>query len=163
MNKVIYAGSFDPITNGHLDIIQQSLSIFEHTRVVIMHNDTKNCFFSVNERINLIKEATKQFGDKVSVDYHGGLLVDYCEKTGIHTVVRGLRALTDFDYEFQMALTNKQLNHKVESVLLVTNILYSYVSSSLVKEIASYQGDISRMVPENVEIALKNKFKQIQE
>lgn len=159
MNRVIYPGSFDPITNGHLDIIKRSIKMFNEVHVVVMHNPSKRGNFSVEERIELIKDSIKDIEGNIIVTSFDGLMVDYCEKSGIYTVVRGLRALTDFDYEFQMALTNRQLKQEVESVLLVTNIMYSYVSSSLVMEIASFNGDVSHMVPENVNKVIIERMK----
>ncbi len=158
MKEAIYPGSFDPITSGHLDIIERACKVFDRVHILVGRNINKKCLFSDEERIQLIKDCTKHLGDKVVIDSYDCLLVDYCDKVGIHTVVRGLRAMTDFDYEFQMALTNRQLNEKVESVLLVSNIIYTYVSSSMVKEVASYHGDVSDIVPPNVLAALKEKY-----
>ena len=158
MKEAIYPGSFDPITSGHLDIIERACKVFDRVHILVGRNINKKCLFTDDERIQLIKDCTSHLGDKVVVDSYDCLLVDYCDKVGIHTVVRGLRAMTDFDYEFQMALTNRQLNEKVESVLLVSNIIYTYVSSSMVKEIASYHGDVSEIVPPNVLAALKEKY-----
>jgi len=158
MKEAIYPGSFDPITSGHLDIIERAVKVFDRVHIIVGKNINKKCLFTDEERIQLIKDCTEHLGDRVVVDSYDCLLVDYCDKVGIHTVVRGLRAMTDFDYEFQMALTNRQLNEKVESVLLVSNIIYTYVSSSMVKEIASYHGDISEIVPPNVLKAMKEKY-----
>ena len=158
MKTVFYPGSFDPITNGHLDIIQRATKIFDRMRIVVMHNSKKKYVFSADERIKMIEDSLGDLKDEIVVEKHDGLLVDYCRHNEIYTAVRGLRALTDFDYEFQMALTNRQMDDRVESVLFVTNINYSYVSSSLVNEIASYKGDVSFLVPKPVEIMLKEKY-----
>ena len=158
MNTVFYPGSFDPITNGHLDIIHRATKIFDSLRIVVMHNAKKKYVFDLQERVKMIEDSIGELNDTVKVETHDGLLVDYCKRTEVFTAIRGLRALTDFDYEFQMALTNRQMDDRVESVLFVTNINYSYVSSSLVKEIASYNGDISFLVPKPVEIMLKEKY-----
>lgn len=151
----IYPGSFDPVTNGHLDIIKRGIKIFGKIRVVLMVNSEKKYLFDENERLEMLKEALQGESENVEFDVYNGLLASYCEKNGVYTVIRGLRALSDFDYEFQMAMTNRNLNEKVESVLLVTNSSYTYLSSSIVKELAGYDGDISRMVPPNVEKKLK--------
>ncbi len=151
----IYPGSFDPVTNGHIDIIKRGIKIFGKIRVVLMVNSEKNYLFTEDERLDMLKEALSEEADKVEFDRYNGLLADYCSKNNVYTIIRGLRALSDFDYEFQMALTNRSLNENVESVLLVTNSSYTYLSSSIVKELASYNGDISRMVPPNVEKMLK--------
>lgn len=154
-NEAIYPGSFDPITFGHIDIIKRSVKVFDRVHVVVMVNQSKKYAFSLDERIEMITESLKELGDKVVVDTYCGLLVDYCEKKQVYTVIRGLRALTDFDYEFQMALTNRRLNNKVDSVLFVSGHNYSYISSSMVKEIAQFGGDISFMVDPFVEQKLK--------
>ncbi len=159
MNIAIYPGSFDPITNGHLDIIERSVKVFDKVDVVIMDNIKKQYRFSIEERMQMINDSVGSLKEKITVSHYEGLLVDYCELTGAYTVIRGLRALTDFDYEFQMALTNRQLNSKVDSVLFVTNNNYSYISSSMVNEIASYHGDVSFMVPPNVNEKLISKYK----
>lgn len=151
----IYPGSFDPVTNGHLDIIKRGIKIFGRVRVVLMINSEKKYLFTEKERLEMLREALSDETDKVEFDSYSGLLADYCKQNDVYTVIRGLRALSDFDYEFQMALTNRSLNEKVESVLLVTNSSYTYLSSSIVKELAGYNGDISRMVPPNVERMLK--------
>ena len=158
MKTVFYPGSFDPITNGHLDIIQRATNIFDSIRIVVMHNSKKKYVFTADERIEMIEESLGSLRDEIVVEKHDGLLVEYCRKNEIYTAVRGIRALTDFDFEFQMALTNRQMDDRVESVLFVTNINYSYVSSSLVNEIASYKGDVSFLVPKPVEIKLKEKY-----
>lgn len=158
MKAAIYAGSFDPITNGHLDIIERSAKVFDKIYVLAMINSEKKYTFTIDERVELIKAATKHC-DKVEVDSYQGLLVDYCRMKGVYTLVRGLRALTDFDYEFQMATINRKIDKNVESVLFVASNKYSYVSSSVVKELASYGSDVSAIVPKAVDFALKNKLR----
>lgn len=155
--KVLYAGSFDPVTNGHIDVIRRAVKVFGGVRVVLMVNSQKKYLFSLEERCAMLEESLGEDRDNIEIDTFDGLLVDYCEANGIYTVVRGLRALTDFDYEFQMALTNRRLNRKVESVMLIANANYTYLSSSTVKEIARYGGDISFMVPSCVEEKMKEK------
>ena len=153
--SAIYPGSFDPVTNGHIDIIKRAVKIFGKIRVVLMVNSEKKYLFSEDERIEMLKEALRHEGENVEFDSYNGLLVDYCRENDVYTIIRGLRAMSDFDYEFQMALTNRSLNEKVESVLLVTNSSYTYLSSSIVKELAGYGADISPIVPPNVEKKLK--------
>jgi pantetheine-phosphate adenylyltransferase len=161
MNTAIYPGSFDPITNGHLDIIERSTRIFDKVHVMIVQNVHKKNVFSVEERIEMVKESTKEFRDRITVGHYEGLLVDLCESLQTYTIIRGLRALTDFDYEFQMAITNRLLNRKVDSVLFVTSNQYSYVSSSMVNEIASCHGDVAEIVPPCVDRKLLLKYQNI--
>lgn len=158
MKTAVYPGSFDPITLGHLDIVKRASIMFDKVVVTVMHNSAKSSLFSVDERVKMIKEAVSEF-DNVKVDSYDGLLIDYCKEKGIHIVVRGLRAITDFEYELQIAQTNRELSHNnVDSVFLTTNLRYSYLSSSTVKEIASYGGEVSGMVPENVFKELELKY-----
>ena len=153
--SVLYAGSFDPVTNGHIDVIRRAVKVFGGVTVVLMVNSQKKYLFDLEERVSLLRESLGEDTENIEIDTFNGLLVDYCEQNGIYTVVRGLRAMTDFDYEFQMALTNRRLNRKVESVMLIANANYTYLSSSTVKEVARYGGDISFMVPSCVEKRMK--------
>ena len=155
--SVLYAGSFDPVTNGHIDVIRRAVKVFGGVRVVLMVNSQKKYLFDLEERVSLLRESLGEDTENIEIDTFNGLLVDYCEQNGIYTVVRGLRAMTDFDYEFQMALTNRRLNSKVESVMLIANANYTYLSSATVKEVARYGGDISFMVPSCVEKRMKEK------
>ena len=158
MKIAVYPGSFDPVTLGHLDIVKRASMMFDKVIVTVMHNSAKSSLFSVDERVKMIKEAVSEF-ENVEVDSYDGLLIDYCKEKNIHIVVRGLRAITDFEYELQIAQTNRELSHNnVDSVFLTTNLRYSYLSSSTVKEIASYGGEVSGMVPENVYKALELKY-----
>ncbi|SES08691.1 Phosphopantetheine adenylyltransferase [Butyrivibrio fibrisolvens] len=158
MKIAVYPGSFDPVTLGHLDIVKRASMMFDKVIVTVMHNSAKSSLFSVDERVKMIKEAVSEF-ENVEVDSYDGLLIDYCKEKSIHIVVRGLRAITDFEYELQIAQTNRELSHNnVDSVFLTTNLRYSYLSSSTVKEIASYGGEVSGMVPENVYKALELKY-----
>ncbi len=158
--RAIYPGSFDPITNGHLDIIKRSVKLFDELVVVVMENDGKFRTFSPEERIDMIQHTVKDIDAKISVDYYAGLIVDYCTMKNIYTIVRGLRALSDFDFEFQFALTNRKLNDKIDCVFLMTSGEYSYVSSSTVRTIAANAGDTSFMVTDYVGKKLKEKFRK---
>ncbi|MEH6987907.1 pantetheine-phosphate adenylyltransferase [Cytobacillus firmus] len=150
-------GSFDPITYGHLDIIKRAAKVFEQVYVVVLNNSSKNPLFNVEERIHLIKEVTKDLKN-VKVDSFQGLLMDYAKSVNANAVIRGLRAVSDFEYEMQITSMNRVLNDEVETFFIMTNNQYSFLSSSIVKEVAKYNGDISELVPDIVEKALKNKF-----
>ncbi|WP_188205691.1 pantetheine-phosphate adenylyltransferase [Alkalibacillus aidingensis] len=158
MNKVaICPGSFDPITNGHLDIIERGAKVFDHVIVAVFNNQSKSPLFDVDERLHLIKEATKHIPN-VSVDVSHGLLVDYAQKKQVDAILRGLRAVSDFEYEMQITSMNRQLNEDIETLFMMTNSKYSFLSSSIVKEAARYHSDVSELVPSVVEEALKDKF-----
>lgn len=146
MSKAIYPGSFDPVTFGHQDIIERSSAVFDELIVGVLNNSTKNSLFSVDERVSMLKELTKEYGN-VTVDSFDGLLVDYMKESGATIIVRGLRAVTDFEYELQIAQTNHVEYPKAETIFLTTNLKYSYLSSSVVREFAAYGGDISKFVP----------------
>lgn len=150
-------GSFDPLTNGHLDIIVRSAKIFDEIYVSVLNNSTKIPLFSVEERILMIKEATKHLPN-VKVDTFGGLLVDYARSVNANALIRGLRAVSDFEYEMQNASMNRVLNEDLETFFIMTNNQYSFLSSSIVKEVAKYGGNISELVPPLVAEALHNKF-----
>lgn len=153
----IYPGSFDPITHGHLDILQRALRVFDGVVIAVAQNRSKTALFSPEERADLVRQAVAGIAD-VEVDPFSGLLVDYVRKRGATIIVRGLRAVADFDYEFQLALMNRQLYPEVNTVFLMTDQRYLYVSSSLVKEIARLGGDISDFVPKPVSVALAKKL-----
>ncbi len=157
MKKAIYPGSFDPITNGHLNIIERALDIFDSVTVVIATNPHKTPLFSVEESLEMIVEATERWA-QVSVDYNEGLTVDYARRVGIRTAVRGLRAVTDFEHEFSMALTNRSLWPDFDTVFLMTRVDYMYLSSSVVRQVAQLGGDVSQFVPASIEQRLKEKF-----
>ncbi|MCR5670783.1 MAG: pantetheine-phosphate adenylyltransferase [Butyrivibrio sp.] len=158
MKTAIYPGSFDPVTLGHLDIIKRASSMFDKVIVAVMCNSAKTPLFSLDERVKMLEESVKEL-DNVVVESFSGLLIDYCKAHQIHIVIRGLRAITDFEYELQIAQTNKELSHQqVDTVFLTTSLVYSYLSSSVVKEIASYNGDISPCVSEFVANALYEKY-----
>ena len=146
MKKAIYPGSFDPLTFGHLDMIERSASIVDELVVGVLNNSAKNSLFSLEERVSMIKEMTKDYPN-VTVTSFNGLLVDHMREIGATIIVRGLRAVTDFEYELQIAQTNHVQEPGIETIFLTTNLEYSYLSSTIVKEFASYGGDISKFVP----------------
>ena len=153
----IYPGFFDPITNGHLSIIKRALHMFDSVIVAILNNPKKTALFTVEERIQMIQETLKS-EPNVEVDTFDGLLVDYAVQKNANVVLRGLRALSDFEYEFQMALMNRKLNHNVQSIFLMTDYKWFYTSSTIIKEAASFGGDVSGLVPKMVNNKLKEKF-----
>jgi pantetheine-phosphate adenylyltransferase len=157
MRKAIYGGTFDPITNGHIDIIQRALKIFDEVYVVIFNNPAKKSLFSVEERLALMKEALKDL-DHVKVDVSDDLAVEYARKVGACAMVRGLRATQDYHYESMMAYCNQYLDHEIEMVFLMTQLSYTFISSSAVKEMASHHSDVSPLVPRCVDKALIKKY-----
>ncbi|MDP6208710.1 MAG: pantetheine-phosphate adenylyltransferase [Roseibacillus sp.] len=159
MRTVIYPGSFDPLTNGHLDVIQRASRLFDRVLVAIARNGSKQPLFTTAERRALIEQSTDSL-DNVSVDIFEGLLVEYVERQSGHAVIRGLRALSDFEYEFQMALMNRKLNEKVETLFMMPRASYSFLSSHLVKEIATLGGDVSAFVTPGVREALTERLGQ---
>lgn len=158
--EVIYPGSFDPVTNGHLDIIERCSKKFSKVTVSVLINTTKKSMFTVEERVKLLKECVKKFHN-VEVDTFSGLLIDYARKKDVSTLIRGLRAVSDFEYEMQIALMNKKLCDDIETLFMMSRSEYAFLSSSIVKEIARFNGDISCLVPKPVEIAIKEKIKGV--
>lgn len=146
MKRAIYPGSFDPLTLGHIDMIERSSKIVDELVIGVLHNSAKNSLFSLDERVSMIEEMTKSIPN-VTVGSFNGLLVDYMKEIDATIIIRGLRAVTDFEYELQIAQTNHVENPDVETIFLTTNLQYSYLSSTIVKEFASYGGDISKFVP----------------
>ena len=159
MKKAIYPGSFDPVTRGHYDIICRSCKIVDKLIVGVLNNKAKMPLFSVEERVKMLKEVTKDLPN-VEIIPFDGLLVDFAEQIGADVVIRGLRAITDFEYELQMSQTNQRMKPDIETMFLTTSIEYSYLSSTTVREIAAFGGDVSQFVPEAVEIALREKMKE---
>lgn len=157
MKKAIYPGSFDPVTNGHIDVIKRAAKLFDHLVVGVLVNSAKNPLFSIDERVNMLIEVFKDY-DNIEVISFEGLLVDYCHKNDITTIVRGLRAVTDFEYELQIAQTNRVIAPDIDTIFLTTSLEYAYLSSSIVKEIASYGTDITQLVPK---IVAENIFKKL--
>ncbi|MGH3385441.1 MAG: pantetheine-phosphate adenylyltransferase [Nocardioidaceae bacterium] len=148
MRRAVCPGSFDPVTNGHLDIVSRAASLFDEVTVAVLVNNNKQGLFDVEERMEMLRETTKQFPNLVVDSFHG-LLVDFCRERGIVAIVKGLRAVSDFDYELQMAQMNSSLAD-VETVFVPTSPEYSFLASSLVKEVAAFGGDVSGLVPEHV-------------
>ena len=159
MNKktAVYPGTFDPITNGHLSIVNRALKIFDKVVIAILNNPQKAPLFSIDERVFMIKGVLKNHPN-IEVDSFDGLLVDYVIKKKSNIILRGLRALSDFEFEFQMALMNRKLNRNVQSIFLMTDYKWFYISSTIIKEAASYNGEISGLVPPIVCKKLKEKF-----
>ena len=155
MKKAVCPGSFDPITNGHLDVIERASGLFDEVVIAVLLNSSKSGLFSIEERIEMITDSVKHLSN-VKVDTWSGLLVDYCRSNQIKAIVKGLRAVSDFDYELQMAQINLQLKG-VDTLLMATKPAYSFLSSSLVREISSYGGDVSAFVPARVASALAAK------
>lgn len=155
----VYPGTFDPITSGHVDILQRSLELFDQVIVAIATNPNKQPLFTLEQRQAFIREALGNDADRVQLDHNDGLLVEYCKGVGATTIVRGLRALADFEYEFQLAHMNRRLAPGIDTVFFMTDERNHYVSSSLVKEVASFGGDVSGLVPPAVATALGAKYK----
>lgn len=158
--NAIYPGSFDPVTYGHLDIIKRAARQADHLTVAILYNPAKEGLYSLEEKKYLLEESIKDL-DNVEVDCFTGLLSDYVEQTGCSTLIRGLRAVTDFEYELQMAHVNKKLNPNIETLFMVSSNEHSYLSSSIVREVAMFGGDVSCFVPKLVEKSLQEKFKEV--
>jgi pantetheine-phosphate adenylyltransferase len=144
--KAIYPGTFDPFTNGHLDVLERALTIFDHVDVVLAENSQKQTLFSVDERLDMVEKVVKGLNG-VNVDVlHDGLLADYARQTGASTIVRGVRQVKDFEYEFQMSLLNRHLNAEVTTVFLMPNVKYTYIASSIIREVSMLGGDVSKFV-----------------
>lgn len=158
MATAVCPGSFDPVTNGHLDVFERAAALFDHVTVAVLINKTKASLFTVDERMEMLTKCLAPFPN-VSVDAFHGLLVDYCQDNGIKAIVKGLRAVSDFDYELQMAQMNHRLSG-VETLFVSTNPLYGYLSSSLVKEVATYGGDIVGLVPDEVRERLLQRLRE---
>jgi len=155
--RAVYPGSFDPLTNGHLDLIERSLRIFDDVIVAVVTNPGKTALFGDGERVEMIREATRDLR-RIEVVIFDGLLVDLVARVGAQAIIRGLRAVSDFEYEFQMALMNRKLREEIETVFLMPHEAYSYISSRLIKEVASHGGVVTGLVPPGVEKRLTDKF-----
>lgn len=159
MSKAIYPGSFDPVTLGHIDIIERAAGIFDELIIGVLQNKAKTPLFSVEERVTMLGEVTKHLKNVKVVPFEG-LLIDFANQTEAKVIVRGLRAITDFEYELQMSQTNRKLNSDVETIFLTTSLDYSYLSSTTVKEVASFGGDISQFVPKVVAEKVTEKIRE---
>ena len=159
MFRAIYPGSFDPVTNGHIDIIERAAEIADELIIGVLQNKAKTPLFSVEERVTMLKEVTKNIKNVKIVPFEG-LLIDFAHQMDVKVIVRGLRAVTDFEYELQMSQTNRKLSSDVETIFLTTSLEYSYLSSTTVKEVASFKGDISQFVPEIVAKKITEKIKE---
>ena len=160
MHRAVCPGSFDPVTNGHLDIVSRASKLYDEVTVAVLVNKSKKGLFTLEERMDMVRETTAEYGNVVVASFHG-LLVDFCRERQIPVIVKGLRAVSDFDYELQMA----QMNHSlagVETLFLSTNPLYSFLSSSLVKEVATYGGDVSGLVPKTVLSHLNHQLERLE-
>jgi pantetheine-phosphate adenylyltransferase len=155
----VYPGTFDPVTNGHIDLVDRSLRIFDEVIVAIAENPRKAPLFSLAERISMFKDVTRNFKG-VTIEGFDGLLVDYVRRKDAVAIIRGLRAVSDFEYEMQMALMNRRLDYRIETVFLMPNQEYSFITSTIVREAASYGGDVSSLVPGVVVDKLRKKFRK---
>jgi len=157
MRTVIYPGSFDPITNGHLDVAQRATKLFDRVIVAVARSERKDPLFSLEERVEMVTRSVKHLA-RVEVDSFGGLLIEYVERRGAQAVVRGLRAVSDFEFEFQLALMNRKLSEGIETIFMMPKDTYTFLSSRIVKEIAQLGGDVSAFVPTHVREALGTKL-----
>lgn len=157
----VFPGSFDPLTNGHFDIITRSSKIFDRVVVAVLSNPQKTTLFDVAEREQLIRDCFKSESERIAVDSFSGLLIDFVKSVSSRVIIRGLRAISDYDYEAQLALVNRKLSEDIETFFLITSEENAYISSSIVRQVAAFGGDISKFVPPNIASALKSKFAKI--
>lgn len=158
-NTAVYPGTFDPVTYGHIDIIKRAAKLYDKVIVAVARNEEKSPLFSVEERVSMLKDSLKTLKN-VIVDDFDGLVVSYVKSKGSHVMIRGLRMISDFEYEFQMALTNRKLSGEIETIFMMPNESYSYVSSKLLKEAASLGADVKNFIPKKVQTALKRKLRR---
>jgi pantetheine-phosphate adenylyltransferase len=158
MRTAIYPGSFDPLTNGHLDVIERAVKLFDRVVVAVAKNESKHPLFTVEERLDMVRRSIRHMR-QVKADSFDCLLVDYVRRCSAHAIVRGLRAISDFEFEFQLALMNRKLNERVETIFMMPKDTYSFLSSRMIKEIARLGGDVSAFVPVHVQVALKSKLR----
>ncbi|HKQ40718.1 MAG TPA: pantetheine-phosphate adenylyltransferase [Verrucomicrobiae bacterium] len=159
MRTAIYPGSFDPLTNGHLDLVERATKLFDRVVVAVARSDSKNPLFTLSERLALVEHAIKKIPN-VTAESFDGLLVDYVSRRGGDAVIRGLRAISDFEFEFQLALMNRKLNERVETIFMMPKETYTFLSSRIIKEVATLGGDIAAFVPKHVSEALAKKLKR---
>ncbi|MFO1475420.1 MAG: pantetheine-phosphate adenylyltransferase [Verrucomicrobiota bacterium] len=159
MRTAIYPGSFDPLTNGHLDVVERAVKLFDRVIVAVAKNESKNPLFSLSERLELVRQSVRSFPN-VEADSFDCLLVHYVEQRGAQAIVRGLRAVSDFEFEFQLALMNRKLNENVETIFMMPKDTYTFLSSRMIKEIAHLGGEVGDFVPAHVRAALKTRFGQ---
>lgn len=162
-NSAIFPGSFDPLTNGHLDILERAAKMFDKVYVTVAVNNKKSSVFNGEERVALIEEAiqSKEWKDKIEIEQFTGLLIDYARKKKVRILLRGVRQISDFEYEFRMALTNRRLAPEIDTLFLMPGEQLTFISATIVKEVAAWGGDLSSFVPDNVAVALKKKFNDI--
>ena len=158
MQTAVYAGTFDPFTNGHRDIVERASRLFERVHVAIAESTSKQPLFDANERVDLTREALTSFGEKVVVEKFNGLLVNYVATVGADVIIRGLRAVSDYEYEYQIAAMNRELAPSIETVFLMASQQHSFINSTIVKEVARFGGDVSSLVPDNIGKRLKEAF-----
>ena len=159
MAHALYPGSFDPVTFGHIDVIRRASTLFDSITVAVLNNGAKSPLFSVDERVNMLQDVCHDIPN-ISIDSFSGLTADYVRSNGINVIIRGLRAVTDFEYELQMAQTNRKLAAEADTVFLTTSLEYAYLSSTTVKEVAYFGGDISKFVPKEIEKLIFDKYKK---
>jgi len=160
MKTAVYPGAFDPVTNGHIDIIQRSLKLFDKLYILVGDNPQKAPTFTAKERVDMLKEALKEYNNRIEVEHFEGLLLNYVQKKKSSVIIRGLRAISDFEYEFSRALLNRELDKDIETIFIMTKDDYAFLSSSIIKEIAMFHGSVKGFVPEIVEKKLKEKFRK---
>ncbi len=159
MAHALYPGSFDPVTFGHIDVIRRASTLFDSITVAVLNNGAKSPLFSVDERVNMLQDVCHDIPN-ISIDSFSGLTADYVRSNGFNVIIRGLRAVTDFEYELQMAQTNRKLAPEADTVFLTTSLEYAYLSSTTVKEVAYFGGDISKFVPKEIEKLIFDKYKK---
>ena len=158
MRTAVYPGTFDPVTNGHIDVIERALKLFDKLYILVGENPQKVSTFTAEERVEMLKQALKSHNNKAKVEHFEGLLLDYVKKKKSNVIVRGLRAISDFEYEFQRAQFNREFSKDIETIFIMTKDDYAFLSSSIIKEIAMFNGSVKGFVPESVEKKLKEKF-----